>query len=403
MSEEKVRSSNEGERPDVSAPILPTVNPAVVEAQPKKSGGIPSYVYIAVWISLSSAVIIFNKWILHTKQFRYPIFLTTWHLIFSTAMTQILARCTSVLDSRKKVPMTGRVYLRAIVPIGLFFSLSLMFSNAAYLFLSVAFIQMLKATTPVAVLMVTWGLGIAPPNMKTLANVSIIVVGVIIASLGEIKFVMFGFVVQILGIVCEATRLAMVERLLSSAEFKMDPLVSLYYFAPACALMNGIMFMFMELPKISVQQILDLGLFTLLANASVAFMLNIAVVFLIGKTSSLVLTLSGVLKDILLVMASMVLFHDPVSPLQGFGYSIALAGLMVYKLGNDQIKGYVSEGQRSWSDYGVRHPIMRKLIVIGLAVLGMFVILGGLAPQLPPEYTESAKSKVSGLFGEKGA
>lgn len=48
MSDEKVRSSNEGERPDVSAPILPTVNPAVVEAQqPKKSGGIPSYVYIA--------------------------------------------------------------------------------------------------------------------------------------------------------------------------------------------------------------------------------------------------------------------------------------------------------------------------------------------------------------------
>lgn len=64
-------------------------------------------------------------------------------------MTQILARCTSALDSRKKVPMTGRVYLRAIVPIGMFFSLSLMFSNAAYLHLTVAFIQMLKVRAPV--------------------------------------------------------------------------------------------------------------------------------------------------------------------------------------------------------------------------------------------------------------
>jgi hypothetical protein len=63
-------------------------------------------------------------------------------------MTQILARFTSVLDSRKKVPMTGRVYLRAIVPIGMFFSLSLMFSNAAYLHLTVAFIQMLKVGPP---------------------------------------------------------------------------------------------------------------------------------------------------------------------------------------------------------------------------------------------------------------
>lgn len=61
-------------------------------------------------------------------------------------MTQILARTTSLLDGRKTVKMTGRVYLRAIVPIGLFFSLSLICGNVAYLYLSVAFIQMLKVS-----------------------------------------------------------------------------------------------------------------------------------------------------------------------------------------------------------------------------------------------------------------
>jgi hypothetical protein len=74
----------------------------------------------------------------------YPIFLTTWHLVFATLMTQGLARFTKVLDSRKAVPMNGRTYLRAIVPIGIFFSLSLICGNQAYLYLSVAFIQMLK-------------------------------------------------------------------------------------------------------------------------------------------------------------------------------------------------------------------------------------------------------------------
>jgi hypothetical protein len=49
-----------------------------------------------------------------------------------------------VLDSRKKVPMNGRVYLRAIVPIGIFFSLSLICGNLTYLYLSVSFIQMIK-------------------------------------------------------------------------------------------------------------------------------------------------------------------------------------------------------------------------------------------------------------------
>lgn len=72
------------------------------------------------------------------------IVLTTWHMAFACFMTQLLARTTTLLDGRKTVKMTGRVYLRAIVPIGFFFSLSLICGNKAYLYLSVAFIQMLK-------------------------------------------------------------------------------------------------------------------------------------------------------------------------------------------------------------------------------------------------------------------
>ena len=135
-----------------------------------------------VWISLSSSIILFNKWILDTAKFREclarvkghltplisspqiivclpsytilpsanPAFLskaitlTCWHLTFATFMTQIMARSTNLLDGRKTVKMTGRVYLRAIVPIGAAFSLSLICGNLTYLYLSVAFIQMLK-------------------------------------------------------------------------------------------------------------------------------------------------------------------------------------------------------------------------------------------------------------------
>jgi len=394
MTEEKARSSGERERAE-AAPTLPG---PVTQAAPPKST-IPTAVYVAVWIGLSSSVIIFNKWILDRKGFRFPITLTTWHLIFATAMTQGMARFTNKLDSRKKVPMTGRVYLRAIVPIGVFFSLSLMFSNYTYLYLSVAFIQMLKATTPVATLLATWSLGIAPPSLRTLGNVSAIVVGVMIASFGEIKFVLTGFTFAMLGVICEATRLAMVERLLSGGEFKMDPLVSLYYYAPVCAVMNGVVAIFIEGPKISMDKVYDIGLFVLFLNAAVAFLLNVSVVMLIGKTSALVLTLSGVLKDILLVMASMVIFRDPVSLLQAFGYSIALGGLMYYKLGGEKLKGYVAEGQRSWQEYGARQPVMRKIIIFGLAFLGLFILLGGVAPRVSPSYDVM---KWKGILGEKG-
>ncbi|KAF4255860.1 hypothetical protein KXW14_008733 [Aspergillus fumigatus] len=389
---EKARVSGEVSRPE---PTLPTVNPAVEKSEPSKPTFHPA-VYVSLWIALSSSVILFNKHILDYAQFRFPIILTTWHLAFATFMTQVLARTTTLLDGRKTVKMTGRVYLRAIVPIGLFFSLSLICGNVTYLYLSVAFIQMLKATTPVAVLLATWAMGMAPVNLKVLFNVAVIVIGVVIASFGEIKFVFIGFLFQIGGIVFEATRLVMVQRLLSSAEFKMDPLVSLYYFAPVCAVMNGVTALFVEVPNLTMGHIYNVGVWTLLANAVVAFLLNVSVVFLIGKTSSLVMTLCGVLKDILLVAASMMIWQTPVTPLQFFGYSIALIGLIYYKLGGDKIREYAGQANRSWAEYGANHPAQRKSIIIGAVVLIFFLLIGSMAPSYAPESVDKVKGMLGG-------
>ncbi|KAL5113680.1 hypothetical protein ACEQ8H_008433 [Pleosporales sp. CAS-2024a] len=398
--ESKVRSSVDAAR-DPAQPVLPTVNPEAQKAAPEPASFHPA-VYIALWISLSSSTIVFNKYILDTAKFQFPIALTTWHLVFGTVVTQCLARFTTILDSRKKVPMTGRVYLRAIVPIGVFFSLSLICGNQAYLHLSVAFIQMLKATMPVWVLLTTAVLGVAPLSLTVLGNVSFIVIGVVIASVGEIQFKMTGFVWQVGGLAFEAIRLVMVQRLLSSDEFKMDPLVSLYYFAPACACMNGFVLLFTELPRLSMAAIHGVGGITLFANALVAFLLNVSVVFLIGKTSSLVLTLSGVLKDILLVFASMFLFKDPVSLLQAFGYSIALGGLIYYKLGTDKLKEYIGQGGMKWQELGHTRPVLRKLVIFAAVIMSMFMILGSLGPRYAPDSTAKAYSGFGKLIGDRG-
>ncbi|KAJ5861334.1 uncharacterized protein N7529_008644 [Penicillium soppii] len=390
MSEgEKVRASGETPREQ----SLPTVNPAAEKEQPSSS--LHPAVYVTTWITLSSTVILFNKYLLHTLNFSYPIILTTWHLTFATIMTQILARTTTVLDGRKKVKMTGRVYLRAIVPIGVMFSLSLICGNMTYLYLSVAFIQMLKATTPVAVLLATWGMGLAPANMKVLANVSVIVIGVVIASIGELQFNMIGFLFQLGGIVFEATRLVMVQGLLSSADFKMDPMVSLYYFAPICAVMNGAVALFLEFPRVTMNEVYAVGVSVLILNALVAFLLNVSVVFLIGKTSSLVMTLCGVLKDILLVAASMLIWQTPVTALQFFGYSVALMGLVWYKLGGDKMREYTSGAGRAWAEYGNTRPAQRRFVVFGAAALIFFLFVGSLAPS----YANDGVDRVKGYLG----
>lgn len=114
-----------------------------------------------------------------------------------------------------------------------------------------------------------------------LFNVSFIVLGVVIASFGEIDFVLAGFLYQLAGLIFEALRINLVQTLLNGAEYKMDPLVSLYYFAPVCAVMNTIVALFLEVPQVTMEEFNAVGIPIFIANAGCAFLLNVAVVFLV--------------------------------------------------------------------------------------------------------------------------
>ena len=76
---------------------------------------------------------------------------------------------------------------------------------------------------------------------------------------------------------------------------RMDPLVSLHYYAPVCAIINVAVIPFTE-GWAPFYEMARIGPFILLSNALVAFCLNIAAVFLVGAGSGLVLTLAGVFK-----------------------------------------------------------------------------------------------------------
>ncbi|KAJ6595856.1 triose-phosphate transporter family-domain-containing protein [Mycena vulgaris] len=285
-------------------------------------------VIIPIWMALSISVILYNNHLFHTLEFKFPIFLVTWHLTLATIGTRVLQRTTHLLDGTKDVNMNKDMFLRSILPIGLLFSGSLILSNSAYLYLSISYIQMLKAFNPVAVLLISWTFRIAEPNRKLALIVCMISFGVALTSSGELHFNILGFIIQAAAVCFEASRLVMIEILLHG--MKMDPLVSLHYYAPICALINLCFLPFTE-GLAPFYQLARIGPLILISNAAVAFFLNVAAVFLVGVGSGLILTLAGVFKDILLITGSVILFTAHVSPLQIFGYSVALAGLVLFK------------------------------------------------------------------------
>lgn len=175
------------------------VIPAFIST-PLRATHVSSYLtgaVIPIWMAVSISVILYNsasvpfgrlsgadacaEFIFDTLNFPFPVFLTTWHLIFSVRLTspaengahKVTGMCNTSLAAydnhgrrcerhrndgehcgsrtcaRADSEQRDR-WVRSILPIGALFSGSLILSNYAYLSLSVAFIQMLKVRFSIA-------------------------------------------------------------------------------------------------------------------------------------------------------------------------------------------------------------------------------------------------------------
>lgn len=288
-----------------------------------------SYTYVAIWIFLSFTVIVFNKYILDRKMYNwpYPISLTMIHMAFCSSLAYLLVRVFKLVEP---VSMSRDLYLKSVVPIGALYSLSLWFSNSAYIYLSVSFIQMLKALMPVAVYSIGVVFKKEAFKNETMANMVSISLGVAIAAYGEAKFDVWGVTLQLLAVAFEATRLVLIQILLNSKGISLNPITSLYYIAPCCLVFLSVPWLIVEYPSLRDNSSFHLDFAIFGTNSLCAFALNLAVFLLVGKTSALTMNVAGVVKDWLLIAFSWSVIKDTVTPVNLIGYGLAFLGVAYY-------------------------------------------------------------------------
>ncbi|KAJ6802761.1 plastidic phosphate translocator-like protein 1 [Iris pallida] len=291
-----------------------------------------SYAYVAIWIFLSFTVIVYNKFILDPKMYNwpFPISLTMVHMGFCSSLAFLIIRVLRLVEPPTSPPMTKDLYIASVVPIGALYSLSLWFSNSAYIYLSVSFIQMLKALMPVAVYSIGVLLKKETFRSSSMANMLSISLGVAIAAYGEARFDVWGVTLQLAAVAFEATRLVLIQILLTSKGISLNPITSLYYVAPCCLAFLLLPWAVVELPVLRAAASFHPDLLIFGTNSLCAFALNLAVFLLVGKTSALTMNVAGVVKDWLLIAFSWSVIRDTVTPVNLMGYGVAFLGVAYY-------------------------------------------------------------------------
>jgi len=291
---------------------------------------LPAWLSIIIWMSLGIGMILFNKVLLTTWQFHYPFLLMVLHMSISTVFTQILVRTSSLLPGVNQGRVNIRDYFFRILPMAAFNAIGLVLGNSAYKWISLSYIQMIKACTPIPLLILSIITGSEKQSLALFIIVSTVSFGIILSSVGELHFSLIGFMIQFTAIISDSFRMIIME--LFMKDLKLDTLSLLYYTAPTTVVLISIGFYFME-SSIFDYTILFNSQFCLIifCNCCLAFILNIAAIHLLSSTSAMVIGISGPLKDMMLVFISFILFRDPITSIQLLGFSISLIGLYLYR------------------------------------------------------------------------
>lgn len=274
-------------------------------------------------------LILLNQHILVHLQFPYPVTLCGLGMIFSAAAAWLYIHVWGVRMVSSHV--TVRFYLTHIAPIGLLQALAMALGNWAYLRLTVSFVEMLKAFTPVITLMITFAFGVAHPTARIWIAVIGISLGTCVAVYGEHNFDLVGVLIFMLSALSEAARLVLSQFLLRNMQFGV--IEGLYFMAPAGALGMILVALVVEVPNM-----VDSGAvwlfweqpYMFVAGSTLGLGINLLSNLIIQASSAVMLKVIGTARTAGLVLFCAFFLGEAVTRMQFLGYSLSLVSFLYY-------------------------------------------------------------------------
>merc|ERR1719265_3117098 len=173
-------------------------------------------------------------------------------------------------------------------------------------------------------------LGLEKGTFSSTFAVVMVCLGLLLTTVGEMDFSLIGFLFQMAGTMSDSLRLAMTKIVLSSGHsIRLDPMSALYYSAPTVLIiLTGPMY-YVDLRHMAVEKVWQMK-FVLLTNALLAFGLNMTSMFFMKRCGATTYALTGVVKDVGLILVCVALFNHPMTSMQFLGFLISLAGFQLY-------------------------------------------------------------------------
>ncbi|KXZ53955.1 hypothetical protein GPECTOR_6g874 [Gonium pectorale] len=308
---------------------------------------VKTVVLILVWYVLSTGLSLFNKQLVGKDHglfgkgaFPAPLLMSSVQFICQTLLAKLVF-ALGIVERTHSRRMPWSDYFRLVVPNGVTTGLDIGFSNKSLVFINLSFYTVCKSTVPVFLLFFAFIWGIEKPSMHLAAVVLVIVSGLVLLVRGETKFDLLGFGLVMTASCLSGLRFTLTQVLLhghqSSAALG-GPLEVLELLTPVMSITVLIFSLGWEelwdvLPGSPYFDGLEHILLTLLVVATgavLAFLMVWTEYQVIKETSSLTFMIAGTIKEVVTVLAAVIVMGDELTFVNVMGLAIVIGGVLLF-------------------------------------------------------------------------
>ncbi|XP_059630758.1 UDP-galactose transporter 1-like [Cornus florida] len=288
-----------------------------------------SILAILQWWGFNVTVIIMNKWIFQKLDFKFPLSVSCIHFICSAIGAYLVIK---VLKLKPLIVVDPEDRWRRIFPMSFVFCVNIVLGNVSLRYIPVSFMQTIKSFTPATTVFLQWLVWRKYFDWKIWASLVPIVGGILLTSITELSFNMFGFCAALFGCLATSTKTILAESLLHG--YKFDSINTVYYMAPFATMIlagpalllegSGVLLWFHS------QQSLVSPLTIIFGSGVLAFCLNFSIFYVIHSTTAVTFNVAGNLKVAVAVTCSWLIFRNPISAMNAIGCTVTLVGCTFY-------------------------------------------------------------------------
>ncbi|KAM3871659.1 solute carrier family 35 member C2-like [Diretmus argenteus] len=285
----------------------------------------------------SIGITFYNKWMM--KGFHYPLFMTLVHLTIIFCLSTLTRQAMQCWTGKPRVILSWSDYLRKVAPTAIATALDIGLSNWSFLFITISLYTMTKSSAVLFILFFSLVFKLEEPNPFLILVVLLISSGLFMFTFESTQFNLEGFLMVLMASFIGGIRWTLTQVLMQKAELGLqNPVDTMYHLQPLMFMGLLPLFLYNEGLNLSTSDKLfraELSpllqsLFTLSIGGLLAFGLGFSEFLLVSRTSSLTLSISGILKEICTLVLAADLMGDKMTTVNWLGFAVCLCGISLH-------------------------------------------------------------------------